>query len=168
MEIINSIHVWIMSAVGGVTLAGLISACIYGALKGAFSKTIGKINVAKIADQATDKGIDKIKKITFTHNIQPLVESGLEKVNEKSMALVEKELKEVKEQYNHLINIIDKLAKYFDNSIGVEQDKKDALHEAVEQAKKPIEVVTIVDTESHAVVEEKPVITPKNKSKVER
>ena len=63
MEILNEIWVWIVSALGGVSLAGVISAAIYGCLKGAFSKTISKINVEKIAKDATEKGIDKVKAV---------------------------------------------------------------------------------------------------------
>ena len=68
MEILNEIWVWIVSALGGVSLAGVISAAIYGCLKGAFSKTISKINVEKIADEATEKGIEKVKN---THVLPP-------------------------------------------------------------------------------------------------
>ena len=80
MEILNEIWVWIVSALGGVSLAGVISAAIYGCLKGAFSKTISKINVEKIAKDATEKGIDKVKAVSFSHSIQPLVESELKKI----------------------------------------------------------------------------------------
>ena len=82
MEILSQIWVWIGTAIGGVSLAGIISAIIYGSLKGAFNRTISKINVQKIAEQATEKGVDKVKKISFTHSIQPIVESELKKVNE--------------------------------------------------------------------------------------
>ena len=47
MEFLSGIWAWVMTAVGGVTLAGIISAIIYGSLKGAFNKTISKINMQK-------------------------------------------------------------------------------------------------------------------------
>ena len=40
MEILNQVWVWIGTAVGGISIAGIISAIIYGCLKGAFNKTI--------------------------------------------------------------------------------------------------------------------------------
>lgn len=140
MEILNEIWVWIVSALGGVSLAGVISAAIYGCLKGAFSKTISKINVEKIAKDATDKGIDKVKAVSFSHSIQPLVESELKKINELSVEVVKKELNEVKAEYKTLINIIKKLSAYFDNSIGVSDTAKQELKQAIAEAEnEPIE-----------------------------
>ena len=140
MEILNEIWVWIVSALGGVSLAGVISAAIYGCLKGAFSKTISKINVEKIAKDATDKGIDKVKAVSFSHSIQPLVESELKKINEMSVEVVKKELNEVKAEYKTLINIIKKLSAYFDNSIGVSDTAKQELKQAIAEAEnEPVE-----------------------------
>lgn len=140
MEILNEIWVWIVSALGGVSLAGVISAAIYGCLKGAFSKTISKIDVEKIAKDATDKGIDKVKAVSFSHSIQPLVESELKKINELSVEVVKKELNEVKAEYKTLINIIKKLSAYFDNSIGVSDTAKQELKQAIAEAEnEPIE-----------------------------
>lgn len=140
MEILNEIWVWIVSALGGVSLAGVISAAIYGCLKGAFSKTISKIDVEKIAKDATDKGIDKVKAVSFSHSIQPLVESELKKINEMSVEVVKKELNEVKAEYKTLINIVKKLSAYFDNSIGVSDTAKQELKQAIAEAEnEPIE-----------------------------
>lgn len=140
MEILNEIWVWIVSALGGVSLAGVISAAIYGCLKGAFSKTISKINVEKIAKDATDKGIDKVKAVSFSHSIQPLVESELKKINEMSVEVVKKELNEVKAEYKTLINIVKKLSAYFDNSIGVSDTAKQELKQAIAEAEnEPVE-----------------------------
>lgn len=140
MEILNEIWVWIVSALGGVSLAGVISAAIYGCLKGAFSKTISKINVEKIADEATEKGIEKVKNVSFSHSIQPIVESELKKINEYSVEVVQKELAEVKAEYKTLIDIIKKLSAYFDNSIGVSETAKQELKQAIAQAEnEPIE-----------------------------
>ena len=125
MEFLNEIWVWIMSAIGGLSLSAIISSIIYGCLKGAFNKTISKINVESIADKATEKGVERVKKVSFTHNIQPLVESELKKVNEHSVEVLKKELADVQAKYDNVIDILDKLACYFDNSIGVAEEKKD-------------------------------------------
>lgn len=153
MEILNEIWVWIVSALGGVSLAGVISAAIYGCLKGAFSKTIAKINVEKIADEATEKGIEKVKNVSFSHSIQPIVESELKKINEYSVEVVQKELSEVKAEYKTLIDIIKKLSAYFDNSIGVSETAKQELKQAIAQAEnEPTEPTSFVVTDK---VEEK-------------
>ena len=148
MEILNEIWVWIVSALGGVSLAGVISAAIYGCLKGAFSKTISKINVEKIADEATEKGIEKVKNVSFSHSIQPIVESELKKINEYSLEVVQKELAEVKAEYKTLIDIIKKLSAYFDNSIGVSETAKQELKQAIAQAEnEPTEPTSFVVTD---------------------
>ena len=176
MEILNEIWVWIVSALGGVSLAGVISAAIYGCLKGAFSKTISKINVEKIAKDATDKGIDKVKAVSFSHSIQPLVESELKKINEMSVEVVKKELNEVKAEYKTLINIIKKLSAYFDNSIGVSDTAKQELKQAIAEAEnKPVEptnyaVVGKVEEEDEAKdkTEREPLQDVKKATSVER
>ena len=93
----------IMSFLGG-TIGGAI---IAGLVKGGVSKLIGSINVQKIADNATNKGLDKIKKVSFEHSIQPVVESELKKVNEASTELVKQELIEVKAGYANVIEILE-------------------------------------------------------------
>ena len=176
MEILNEIWVWIVSALGGVSLAGVISAAIYGCLKGAFSKTISKINVEKIAKDATDKGIDKVKAVSFSHSIQPLVESELKKINEMSVEVVKKELNEVKAEYKTLINIIKKLSAYFDNSIGVSDTAKQELKQAIAEAEnEPVEptnyaVVGKVEEEVEAKdkTEREPLQDVKKATSVER
>lgn len=145
MEFLNEIWVWIMSAVGGLSLSAIISAIIYGCLKGAFNKTISKINVESIADKATEKGVERVKKVSFTHNIQPLVESELKKINEHSVEVLKKELADVQAKYDNVINILDKLACYFDNSIGVAEEKKADLKQAIAKAQnKPMVAESVV------------------------
>lgn len=172
MEFLNEIWVWIMSAVGGVSLSAIISAIIYGCLKGAFNRTISKINVESIADKATEKGVERVKKVSFTHNIQPLVESELKKINEHSVEVLKKELADVQAKYDNVINILDKLACYFDNSIGVAEEKKVELKQAIAKAQnKPMVAESVVVEE---LVE--PIAKPatagefdrKTKTKVER
>ena len=145
MEFLNEIWVWIMSAIGGLSLSAIISSIIYGCLKGAFNKTISKINVESIADKATEKGIERVKKVSFTHNIQPLVESGLEKVNEKAVETLREELVKLDNKYNNIINILEKQAAYFDNSIGVPEEKKTELKQAIVEAQnKPVVAESVV------------------------
>lgn len=148
MEFLNEIWIWIISAVGGISLSAVISGIIYGCLKGAFNKTISKINVEKIANQATEKGIERVKKVSFTHNIQPLVESELKKINESSVEVLKKELADVQDKYNNVINILEKLACYFDNSIGVAEEKKAELKQAIVRAQnEPMVAECVVDDE---------------------
>ena len=145
MEFLNEIWVWIMSAIGGLSLSAIISSIIYGCLKGAFNKTISKINVESIADKATEKGIERVKKVSFTHNMQTLVEREQEKVNEKAVETLREELVKLDNKYNNIINILEKQAAYFDNSIGVPEEKKAELKQAIVEAQnKPVVAESVV------------------------
>lgn len=164
----NEILVWILSICGGVTVSGLVSAIIYACLKGAFNKAIARINVEKIADKATEKGVERVKKIAFTHDIQPLCESELEKINEKADKHIEKTVARLESKLDKVILIQEKQAAYFDNSIGVTDTAKAELKKAIEDAK-----TEIVEPVESIVVEEEPkkveeVVTKPNKSKVSR
>lgn len=87
MEILNQIWDAIYPFVSGISVSALISAVIYAVLKSGFSKTIDNtiktIDVEKISKEAVDKGIEKIKNISFTQSLQPIVESELAKITEK-------------------------------------------------------------------------------------
>ena len=171
MEILNEVWVQILAILGGVSLSGIISAIIYGALRGAFDKTISKIDIQKITTDTIENAVGQIRKVTFTHSIQPLVESGLEKINEKANEYIDERLKALDKKLDNIILIQEKQAAYFDNSIGVSETAKEELKEAIENAKEePVVAETIAEEESFVVVEE-PVVeanaTPKS-SKVER
>ncbi len=172
MEFLNEIWVWIMSAIGGLSLSAIISSIIYGCLKGAFNKAISKINVESIADKATEKGVERVKKVSFTHNIQPLVESGLEKVNEKAVETLREELVKLDNKYNNIINILEKQAAYFDNSIGVPEEKKAELKQAIVEAQNKPMVAESVVVDEIVIPATKQAVEPKiernSTTKVER
>lgn len=172
MEILNSIWVWILSILGGLSLSTIFAFIIKLTIGSAVKKMLAKINVEKIADQATEKGVARVKKISFTHNIQPLVESELVKINEKSTDVLKKELADVQKKYDNLIVIMEKLSAYFDNSIGVADEKKAELKQAIKKAKST--EITAESVVVDEIVEEKPKAVesteklPKTTIKVER
>lgn len=165
MEFLNEIWIWIVSTIGGLSLSAIVSAVIYGSLKGAFNKTISKINVESIADKATEKGIERVKKVSFTHNIQPLVESGLEKVNEKAVETLKEELVKLDNKYDSIINILEKQAAYFDNSIGVPEEKKAELKQAIAEAQNKPMVAESVVIDEIVIPSTKETVEPKSDRK---
>ena len=165
MEFLNQFGTWILGIIGGLSLTTILSAIIYGCLKGAFSKAIGKINVQKIADQATEKGIEKVKKVSFTHTIQPIVESELKKINEEYVATLRETLEDVSKKYDNLIEILKNLSAYFDNSIGVPETAKAELKKALLKAEnKAVEVESVV-VEENIVETPKQAVDPKIQAK---
>ena len=119
----------------GVTISSIVSAIIFGCLKGAFNKTINKLNVEDIAEKATNKGVEKVKKISFEQSIQPIAESELKKITEQANEYMKDQLEEVKLYHENTLLVLEALAKYFDNSIGVPDDVKLALKKEIADAK---------------------------------
>ena len=153
MEVLDIIWQYIAPIFGGLSIAGIISAIIYGCLKGAFNRTISKINTEKIAKDAVDKGVEKVKEVSFKHNIQPIVQSELKKVTEEANEYLKQELESVKEQYAKLLNVLGKFAAYFDNSIGVPDEAKQELKQALLDAEiEPTTGEIVVD--SKVIVED--------------
>lgn len=167
MEWLNNLWNTIAPYVSGISIAGILSAVIYGVLRGAFNKTISKINVKDISEKATEKGIEKIKEVSFKQSIQPLVESELKKITEQANAYIKDELNEVNENYKNLIACIEALAKYFDNSIGVPQSAKDELKEKIAIAKDQEKDVVSNLSEDISVKIETPVVEESVEPKAE-
>ena len=170
MEIFNEIWVWLGTALGCVSITSIIIAVITGRLKGAFNKIISKINVEKIADDATNKGIEKVKKISFEQSIQPIVESELKKITEAANEYIKTSLVETQKRYDKLIAVLEKFYAYFDDSM-VSETKKQELKQALEEAKiepKSVQSVVVEETISQ---EQKQAVEPKEtvkKNKIER
>lgn len=166
MDILNQIWQAVAPYLAGISVSGIISAVIYGCLKGAFNKTISKLNVEKIVNDATEKsvekGIDKVKKISYEQSIQPLVESELKKIDEYAAKEFKKELEEVKDSYEKLLNVLEKLSAYFDNSIGVSEESKAELHKAIDEAKLDPTTAKSVEVEVVTTNEEKTADSGKN------
>lgn len=155
--IFSTVWGWILAAVGGVSLSAIIATIIYLCLKGAFNRTIERANLKKTqedaAEQAADKAVAKIKNLSYKQSLQPIIEGQLKLITENAQEMVKKELNELKEQNNKMLNVIACLARYFDNSIGVAEDVKQDLKNAIADAR--TEKIT-EDTEQEIVVVEEP------------
>lgn len=173
-EILSNTWAILGISIGGVSLLSIICAVLWFVLKASFNKTIRKINIEKICEEAYKKGfeagVNRVKEISFKHNIEPLVKSKLQEVNEYSVSIIKEEVSELKSNYAKLINIMEAQARYFDNSIGVSDEAKAGLKEAIAKAKADTEY----EVESETVIveepkKEEPIAEPtKKSSKVER
>ena len=147
MEILNKVWNAVSPYLAGVSVSGIIAAVIYGCLKGSFNKTIdrtvGQIDVSKIAKKTGDEVsaemlpqlLNKIQNVSFTQTIQPIVESELKKVTETANEYIKKALEKTDKRYAQLVSVMEALAHYFDNSIGVPDEAKQRLKAAIELAK---------------------------------
>ena len=155
---INAIWQAIAPYVTVITSSGILSTVIVFVMKLMFTKAMNRIDVEKIADKATDKGVAKVEKITFKHEIQPLVESKLKEIQETANNVAKTELVKMEEKYDKLVTIMECFAQYFDNSVGVPESAKESLKKAIEIAKveqEPVVESVIVKEEKKVVVEKK-------------
>lgn len=157
--------------IGGVSLLTIVGFVLWKVLSASFNRALRKINLEKIVDIATDKAVDRIKKVSFSHNIQPVVLSEVKKLGEEIKADVKKEFAEIKENQRKQVVIAEKQASYFEDSI-VSDDKKKALKDAIEDAKQDSVVVESVVVEETTEPTEKAIVTPleavKTQTKLER
>lgn len=151
---LNQVWVWIVGGLSGITLGTIISWLNSLNVSRSLNKTIKKYDPQKAQDEAIRQGLDKIKGVTFRHEIKPIVESEMVKVNENAVKSLRQELQEIKGQYTKLVLILKKLSAYFDDSI-VSDAKKEELHEALEQAEEAPSYVESVAIEE-ALKEEYP------------
>lgn len=142
-ELWSKIVIYVTSALGSISIGAIISWVIAIANSARIKKTIAQFRANEIANAAVDNGLEKIKTITYKHDIQPLVESELKKVNEYSVEVLKKELAMVRLQYAQLIGIIEALSHYFDNAYGVNEDAKEDLQAQIDNAKN-----SVIETES--------------------
>lgn len=173
LEALDNLWVWLLSAVGGVSIGTILAFIIKITLTRSFTKHTVKATkeLQRANEEFETKRLEKIKKVAFTQNIQPVLESGLEKVSEKSQALIKAEIGEIKENQAKIVNILEKLGAYFDNSI-ISEEKKAEFKEAIELSK-TTQILTetaVVEqvTEPTQENEPTPQIAQKNAISVER
>lgn len=158
-QILSWASLFLGSAMGGALVGGLIS----GIAKGKMEKIINKNNIKEISKETVDATVGQIKKISFNQSIQPVVESELEKINEKVDVKLRKQIYKLESQNEKIINILEKFIAYFDYSIGIPEKVKEEAKTAIQTAKGIEEViedkqfeVEVIDEPKVEVVEDKP------------
>lgn len=134
MEYLNTIWNYVLPVGAGVTVGAIIVYLVAFIVKRIVNKAVNRIDEKRIAKDAADAAIDHVKTISFEQSIQPVCESELIKINEAANKYVDDTVKELKEQNTTLINLISILASYFDNAIGIPEEKKEAMRNALKKA----------------------------------
>ena len=171
-ETLSQIITWVGGILGGISVSGIINA-LYTTLKLRkiqrwIEKNNNQMTAAAIGEKAVEKSVDRIKEVGFKQNIQPVLDSGLEKVNEKSAEFIKQELAATQARYEKLIEVIKALAAYFDNSIGVSEEAKENLRNAIADAEIKPEIEETSEVNEIVVEEEKADKKSKSTVKVER
>ena len=173
-QTLNKIWTFVRPYFIGVSLGGITSALFYCLFKFSVNKALKKIDDKKLVDKAVNGAKEEVKKTTFEVNIQPIVLSEVKKVceeikedaNTKLIASNEK----TNEKLEKLENVVVALGNYFDDSIGVSEEKKKAFHKAVEELNTENEVpnVVVIEQLEVAPTEIKEDKAPKKQETIER
>ena len=158
MEYLNTIWGYIFPYLP-VIISATIGAVVTVLVKKIVDKAISTIDAKKVASEATDACLNKIKDVSFEHSIKPLVDSELIKVREEAKLIVKDEVKEIVKGNNDIIAILQSLKTYFDDSAFISQDKKDNVQAIIDNSKEKViePVVSKVVVEEPVKVEEKAV-----------
>lgn len=177
MDTLTNIWNWVLPIGGGITLGAIIIFIGTLLIKGAFNKITAKLNIDKLQETAILRAIEKIKTISFEQSIQPVVESGLKKVSEEANGRIAEAYGDLRKRYDALLGVVVALSAYFDNSVGVPDETKKALKDAIDKATYPViepAIITVASTNepAEATVEKNSATAPKkskrNATTVER
>lgn len=122
---------------GGLTIGTIITFIGAIIIKAVISKLLVKIDTEKITKKAVDKGVGVLKGVHFTQSIQPIAESELMKVCEKANDIWKKRAVYFEEKWVKLAKVFATFTEYFDNSIGVSEEKKAELKNALKELLEP-------------------------------
>jgi gas vesicle protein len=131
---INSVWDAIAPYVTGTGIGAIIGGILFACLKGAFTKALNKIDVEKTTEKIIDKSLDKIQSVSFSQNIQPLVEDEMKKVVSAMNYYLASTIKSSENNYKALLEVMVALSKYFENGYGIPEEVKQNLAQAIEKA----------------------------------
>ena len=138
-EILAKIWNYALPIGTGVTIGAIFTLVAYICIKAMLNKFATKLNLSskeqELISQIADKVIEKLKGTTINGSLEKIAKSELQKITEVNIDLLKQELSQNSAEHYNLILILEKLASYFDNSIGVGEDKKQELKLAIENAK---------------------------------
>lgn len=158
-EILAKVLLYMGIGIGGTTVGGIIVAIAVACVKGLSKRALAKLNVKQIVKDTITETVGQVKKLAMTHSIQPLVNSEMEKVNEKVDARLVEMCEKVDKRLDKIVNIQEKFYAYFEDSM-VSEDKKKALKEAIEDAKQGVVEIDSVIVEESPKTEEKSIVAP--------
>lgn len=136
---INAIWDAIAPYVTGTGIGAIIGGIMFACLKGAFEKTISKVNYEKTAEKMCNKTLEKVKTVSFSQNIQPMVEDEMKKVLKVMNEHLDETVGKTQDNYEALLNVMIALSAYFNNGYGIPEEVKENLNKAIKEAQETVE-----------------------------
>ena len=108
------------------------------------------------------------KEMTLKQDIQPILESKATQWGEKAIKKLEKAIEKTNINYKSVLKLLIGLIAYFDNSVGVPEEIKQALRNSVEEVKKEAEIDNTTVESTLVVKETSKDSNASSKSKISR
>lgn len=162
---------WCIGAFSGITIGGIIATIIYGMVKGFTAKATNTIttncNSKDIADQASNKILDKLANVALDVNIAPVLQSQYKAISEEINAELNINLNKQDKKNLAVIKCFEAFADYFKCSVAVSEEQKQALADTINEAKALYENCDNKATAKIEIVAEAPKETKKEAKVVE-
>lgn len=125
----------ITNALSGVSLGTILSAIAVALVKKETTKVANKVDDDKTIAKLKDGVINGIQNAKIDLSIQPIIKHEIAKISEIAYGECRNNQEELKSLLYAVIEIQELQAKYFDNSVGVNEDVKKALKDKIEAIK---------------------------------
>ena len=134
MKYLDLIMEYAMEFLPSLILA-VVGAVVVYFVKKLVGKKLESIDVEKISQQTIDKTMDKIKGVAFTHSIEPIVKNEMAYIKKYAEDLSKSEVQELHNKYLQLIDILQAMKNYFDDSAFISHEKKEIVQGKIDEAK---------------------------------
>lgn len=155
METFNEVWAYVQPIVTSATFGAIFTAIICGIIKGTISKKFSKLDLDDNVNKIIDASMQRIKDVTFKHDIEPLVEAHLAEIKQELTSEVNENLKLIKDVELELSILIGNLAAYFENSSAITPEKKQAVIDEIQKIQDMVKANEVEIAESVPVIEER-------------
>lgn len=158
----NTVWGWVVAVAGGVSYSAILTTIICIVLKGTAAKArqsqaqITKEVQKEACETAIKEGLGAIKTKVHKHDIEPLVEARLKDVAKITSEEQVKALKEIHEENQKLVLILEQISKLFDNSFYISEETKQELKNTIAEAKDETEPELVESEVVNELVSETP------------
>lgn len=114
--------------------------------KAVLNKLLNKKDNNQFAETVAQNVTKELGGMVFSHDISPVVESSMIKIEEHAKHVLANEIKEMKTQYLVILEVLKQLSAYFDNSIGVSEEQKEKLKQVIEVAEQSVLKKDVITT----------------------
>lgn len=131
----------ITNALSGVSLGTILSAIAVALVKKETTKVANKVDDDKTIAKLKDGVINGIQNAKIDLSIQPIIKHEIAKISEIAYGECRNNQEELKNLLFGIVEIQELQAKYFDNSVAVNEESKKALKDKIEEVKNAFDIV---------------------------